>query len=198
MERGREKGRRVRCSIGHYLRRVTGSVVTAPRFAHRLPVLQRSPTLSLSFSLPRRWLGSPHHCPRPPYSGSLSVSPFLERALSLFLSPLSLSLSRQRWPVFPHQRNLPHDSRSGHRRLDLGFEPRLCGKHPPFPPAAPPPLLYNIPPLPTRHGFRCGRDVSRLRVASRFQGTTGTAVRTGPLGLYRSGRGTPVRWLRSG
>lgn len=46
------RGRRVRCSIGHYLRRVTGSVVTAPRFAHWLPVLHRSPTLSPSLSRP--------------------------------------------------------------------------------------------------------------------------------------------------
>lgn len=43
-EGGWGRGRRVRCSIGHYLRRVTGSVVTAPRFAHWLPVLHRSPT----------------------------------------------------------------------------------------------------------------------------------------------------------
>lgn len=50
-EGGWGRGRRVRCSIGHYLRRVTGSVVTAPRFAHWLPVLHRSPTpLSLSLA----------------------------------------------------------------------------------------------------------------------------------------------------
>lgn len=90
------RGRRVRCSIGHYLRRVTGSVVTAPRFAHWLPVLHRSPTslslfpslsrLSISF-LPRSLCLSPLrlvffvYSPRPHPAARLSaVSPLRKRS----------------------------------------------------------------------------------------------------------------------
>lgn len=111
------EGRRVSCSIGHYLRRVTGSVVTAPRFAHCLSVFQRSPTLSLSFS----------HARARAHLSSISVPSLFALSLSIklvlfvyspFLCPSDSTVS----PL----RNLPHDSRSGHRRLDLGLEARRC------------------------------------------------------------------------
>lgn len=113
------EGRRVRCSIGHYLRRVTGSVVTAPRFAHWLSVFQHSPTLSLSLFLSRARARA--------HLSSISVPSLFASSLSIrlvlfvyspFLCPSDSTVS----PL----RNLPHHSRSGHRRLDLGLEARRC------------------------------------------------------------------------
>lgn len=115
----REKGRRrVRCSIGHYLRRVTGSVVTAPRFAHRLPVLQRSPTPSRS-SFP----SAPHSPPRSSMDALCSSRPFpIEPSPSPFhCSFCPPPRAPRRSSTVSPLRNLPRDSRSGHRRLDLGI-----------------------------------------------------------------------------
>lgn len=110
------RGRRVRCSIGHYLRRVTGSVVTAPRFAHWLPVLHRSPTLSPSLSRP-----SVSFLPR-----SLRLSPL--RLLFFVYSLRSLLAPTARLSPVSPLRNLAHDSRGGRRRLDLGLEARRAAR----------------------------------------------------------------------
>lgn len=110
------RGRRVRCSIGHYLRRVTGSVVTAPRFAHWLPVLHRSPTLSPSLSRP-----SISFLPR-----SLRLSPL--RLLFFVYSLRSLLAPTARLSPVSPLRNLAHDSRGGRRRLDLGLEARRAAR----------------------------------------------------------------------
>lgn len=110
------RGRRVRCSIGHYLRRVTGSVVTAPRFAHWLPVLHRSPTLSPSLSRP-----SISFLPR-----SLRLSPV--RLVFFVYSLRSLLTPTARLSTVSPLRNLAHDSRGGHRRLDLGLEARRAAR----------------------------------------------------------------------
>lgn len=116
-EGGWGRGRRVRCSIGHYLRRVTGSVVTAPRFAHWLPVLHRSPTpLSLS-------LASLHLAPSS-FASSLSGS----RCFSSLIRFVHSSPPTARPSAVSPPRRLAHDSRGGRGRLDLGLEARRAAR----------------------------------------------------------------------